>query len=130
MREIKFRGFSKETNRWYHGFGGFLNEYTKESSYEDDFTLLTESGPVVVVPESVGEYTGLKEMNGKEIYEEDILTSGYENYKVEFFEGAFNLVSSENELIDFAEFIATELVVELTILGNIYENPDLLEVSE
>lgn len=82
--------------------------------------------------------TGLKDKNGKEIFEGDILTNGIDIVDVRNHEtlGFYTLVNGrevffghETSIEEFEEDIEgfTEIA---EILGNIYENPELLEVEE
>lgn len=72
------------------------------------------------------QYTGIKDKNGKEIYEGDVLTNGdsYIKYVVEFIDSGFKARQTGNQssigLMYHQDF--------LEIIGNIYENPELLEV--
>ena len=78
------------------------------------------------------QYTGLKDKNGKEIYEGDILPYRYVVTFVDASDSA-NLgmsVGWYEQRDDFESFRQLEVGDELEVIGNIYENPELLEVSQ
>lgn len=144
MREYKFRGISIETlvgdDQWLYGFG------VHEVAYVDgrkEYWLNTESGTYMVDPETVGQYTGLTDRNGKEIYEGDILTS--EHYPFQD-EGKYNYHGVIEWIDEEASFYMTkrlankekrgisdgisqpiESIEEFEVIGNCWDNPDLLE---
>jgi len=108
MREIKFRAWYDRS--WFTDQGlenedkGFMmswNELDIHHFYDDDVKLM--------------QYTGLKDINGKEIYEGDILKSGWGYSGVVEYD-SFMFMKSEGRISDDVE-----------IIGNIYENPELLE---
>lgn len=66
MREIKFRGQRREDGKWVYG-------YVDATMYKDVVVIHSEASTHAVVPETVGQYTGLKDRNNKEIYEGDVL---------------------------------------------------------
>ena len=66
MREIKFRGKRVDNGEWVYGY--YMNRKGNQSHF-----ILNEKGNFRVHPETVGQYTGLKDKNGVEIYEDDVV---------------------------------------------------------
>lgn len=94
-----------------------------------------------VLQESVGEFTGLFDKNGKEIYEGDIINiqviSSHikdviinEKCSVVFYNGCFGMAEYgiRKEFVRFNSFV--EYLTSFEIVGNIYDNPELLTQSE
>ena len=72
------------------------------------------------------QYTGLKDKNGVEIYEGDLATDAHnEHYEVVFSDASFAVVH-EGNVIEPLNDVASEI----EIIGNIYENPDLLSLDK
>lgn len=86
MREIKFRGKSMISGEWFYGDLVRLpeNEHTLTTIFNKDV------GYREVDPDTVGQYTGFADKNGKEIYEGDILEN-YDQALVTFRDGTFKL---------------------------------------
>ena len=131
MREIKFRAWDKENNRMVNiPVGVYPNdpESTRQppdhSISSDGIIVSTESNTMVLM-----QYTGLKDKNDKEIYEGDIVRikihpSHPKLFEVYFFEGAY-CIRETNNLVGL---LGNWRKGSTEILGNIYENPELLNV--
>lgn len=124
MREPKFRGYSKETNSWHYGHGWFktdlTEEYKQEKGIEDSAILYTDGSPIECELKSMGQYTGLKGENGKEIFENDICKNmlgikGFIVFNVD--KGGYYIENKEGFF---------KLSYHLEVLGNIYEDTELI----
>jgi uncharacterized phage protein (TIGR01671 family) len=117
MREIKFRGWDIDNNKMHHDVcfmasWGFIKFGFHATSWTDS----SKAG--------IGmQYTGLKDNNGKEIYEGDILDERLK-LVIEFYMGCFGYWYLEN-FISICN--VTDIICRLKVIGNIYENPKLLE---
>ena len=129
MREIKFRGMDIKTKKWVYGsYVKCTNDgYPSAQIFHDGWDLteydsFKERTWWQVVPESVGEFTGLKEKNGKEIYDGDILSAPHEDLKphkpVKFWDAGFRCGTR------LVSYWAEE---DIEVIGNIWDNPELLE---
>ena len=126
MREIKFRGLDTE-GIWHYGF--IVRLYFSEVKKKWVLGIQKKldryaCGMMPIITESLGEYTGLDDKKGKEIYEGDIVKVGYDNLKVEW-SYYVGLKIGSIDLPTLEKKIAEGNTVE--IIGNIHENPELLE---
>lgn len=124
MREIKFRGLSL-TGDWI--YGNLDNQGNMVEIFNRDDGMFSKS---IVMPKTVGQYTGLKDKDGKEIYEGDILQSpkgGVRYVKWTDTFKVFVLVDPTGKEIpmNISDY-ATEL---MKIIGNEFENKELLKTE-
>ena len=74
-REIKFRGFNKKNRVWLYGF--YLQNRGAHFVCPDEFATGKDWDDYEIVPESLGEFAGLKDCNGHDIYEGDFVIFPY-----------------------------------------------------
>jgi uncharacterized phage protein (TIGR01671 family) len=138
MRKIKFRVWDKDSGQMFYIPSiqfGFLGSGDAEDGYPCFYGLrghsFTDQGGHVFKKENmvIQQYTGLKDIDEKEIYEGDILkwaTSLLENFKyespiiVEFIDGCFTIAGEAVGQYDAGFF---------EVIGNIYENPELIKTE-
>ena len=133
MREILFRGKTLIDNEWVIGAGVYKSE--GDTWIITDDVTRTESrgtGSDAIIPETVGQYTGLTDKNGKKIFEGDIVAGAVhwlermKNGVVAFRDGSFGLIWYRGEVEQFNPFTSM-CNVEYEVIGNIHDNPELLK---
>ena len=133
-RVIKFRGYCDIFKIWLYGFYMKLDDIIyicNSEDFEADGHHINQISdePLWVVSESVGQFTGLYDKNGTEIYEGDILQVGDSNdfdyLEVRFVRGVFAFLWNGNLDNEFPTQAPTQEWAE--VIGNIYENPELLK---
>lgn len=127
MREIKFRGFNNFNNGWI--YGSLVEIYEDCHILKEGKTFFDRH--TKVDKDSIGQYTGLKDKYGKEIYEGDIL---------EFSKGGIMYVEWND---DFKMFVLVDptgkkaslniciyATEHIKVIGNIFENKELLKTRD
>ena len=119
MREILFRGKTVCDGDWVYG-GITWNPSRKK------FFIHTDWEEAKVIPETVGQYTGLKDKNGlTKVFEGDILHTAQGNFVVRWSESICSFVAGEKERMRPCMNSGTMKYCE--VIGNIFDNPELLE---
>lgn len=150
MRTIKYRGMD-EHGCWHVGWlvgtnDGFIyiiendNGWIDDGFHDDDF-----SGCYEVLEKTIGQFTGLFDKNGKEIYEGDILrmfaninkisdpmlSNAEPKYRlttVVYDDAAFK-VTSDGKPDAVINYYCGAMVKDMEVIGNIHDNPELLKTE-
>lgn len=148
MREIKFRGKDIKTNEWV--YGGYykhlkrtpspIGDNIKDKDYQhliinsgfSDWNMPKPLNCYEVDENTVGQYTGLKDKNGKKIYEGDVIEIEYSDNSKHLCEVKwdnegkcfiFDHIKKEDDFDVFYGWFEDQLEV----IGNIYDNPELIK---
>jgi uncharacterized phage protein (TIGR01671 family) len=122
MREIKFRARHKNTGTWYSGTSE-PKSHLDYRNLEHFFGLIISN---VLDQETLCQFTGLLDKNGKEIYEGDIVDVGSGGCEV-FYNDEFSAYWVKHEKDEFYSSLIDFLADDYgEVIGNIYENPALL----
>jgi uncharacterized phage protein (TIGR01671 family) len=146
MREILFRGKRKDNGEWATAtsifeaecFGElrfYINSLSNATVYFNSDGNITRTEAELdcewleVIQETVGQFTGLTDKNGKKIFEGDFIrvhgeNGWYSDYACRWDEGNLEFgIANKTESIGLGYFAPHELV----IIGNIHDNPELLK---
>lgn len=128
MREIIFRAWDKQEKDMIYNIlplsdKTFLVENAASEKYVDVYPDMDNIPPNMF---AIMHYTGLKDKNGKEVFEEDIITHEVNNMIGVVTWGTYGFVI---ENLDRTEIIAdlSEYDYDPVVIGNVYENPELLK---
>ena len=125
-REIKFRGQIIHSREWIYGWLSSPDTIAIKSG--DDYD------DIPIIPETVGQFTGLKDKNGQDIYKDEFVESKHGDiFLVDFRKGSWVLIhkpscGSEREGTTECkwDYLYDAIILQLEIIGNIHENPNLL----
>lgn len=121
MRETLFRGKRIDNGEWVHG------QYLKrEYSGFTDNSIWTPKGTIPVKPETIGQFTGLTDKNGKKIFEGDFVRTPYGIGTIYWDEQYLHYyILFDSEDTSGSDTIDVGWSKDLEIIGNIHDNEKL-----
>lgn len=142
VRKIEFRGKRVRNGEWVYGslidgITGAVPVIVTTQNVDDSFRL--EFDYDHVYPETVGQYTGLTDKNGKRIFESDIVRyedaeadfEGYHdnvfmNIGVVYLDQWSGVTFSNRQTVEMDDLYDSETSIDAVVIGNIHDNPELL----
>lgn len=124
MREILFRGKRVDNGEWVYG----MPCATEQSGIYAIQTL--QGGIFDVIPETIGQFTGLPDKNGKKIFGGDIIQNRNDRFFIEYVVGIAGFVARAKSETDWTPCVNTGTMKHYEVIGNIHDNPELLKVGE
>jgi uncharacterized phage protein (TIGR01671 family) len=136
MREILFRGKRADNGEWLYGY--LVKHNGRCYIYYEEPDEMCQTGNWLfnndVIPESVGQYTGLTDKNGTKIFEGAIVKFGDMVGIINYNTGCYcvktnkpDWMSRNNPAVDI---VLNEYPNEIEVIGNIHDNPELLKGGE
>ena len=129
MRKILFRGKSEDNGEWVYGYYACIGKHHYILTGKLNLIGAVNFEHYLVIPETVGQFTGLYDKNGKKIFEGDTVWFGEEKER--------GVVCFDNSCARFAVRFDTFDAAfdhlysnELEIIGNVHDNPELMEGGE
>lgn len=123
-REILFRGKGFETGKWLYGSFIKTPNHAHISTNGEAFSAKVE-------PKTISQYTGLTDKNGTKIFENDILQVNYHGKEIGrvciYYKFAMYLCDIIYGDVDFDTLGMLNANYQLEVIGNVYDNPELIE---
>ena len=126
-REILFRGKDKATKKWV--YGDYTHNEGLKTHYISRNVNNTSRKAWEVDPDTIGQYTGLKDKDGNKIFEGDIVIIAEKlKTKVVYYDGAFRMQSefspTPTDTTDMG-YMMREFSVR--VIGNVHDDPELIK---
>ncbi|UVI31196.1 YopX family protein [Paenibacillus spongiae] len=140
-REIKFRGMDLQ-GRWFHGNLAILLKDLRSTGNKAGHYISNAAGApfaYAVRPETVGQYTGLKDRNGVDVYEGDIAVGEHATYSIRWDDSKAlfkarvektNTVLIRYNAFPLWQYLQDDGNCRFEIVGNIYNNPELIREEQ
>lgn len=132
IKKILFRGKRVDNGEWIEGY------FWKDIWGDNTEYIYYDGEDYEVIPETVGQYTGLTDKNGKKIFEGDIVMH-IQKYDISGVVASVGIVRWSNSygswvITDFdngrADMFLGNEAHRTEVIGNIHNNPELLEAAE
>ena len=133
------KGKRKDNGEWIYGdliidqYGKYYIHPNANAFSVNEYNLAKCIQMIEVIPETVGQCIGLKDKNGKLMFEGDVVNALFDfgmpiKSVCGFNDGAFGLLAKQHGAEHFHAFTSI-CNVKYEVIGNIYDNPELLEVE-
>ena len=130
-REILFRGKRIDTGEWIEGWyckQVFSRWPLKSCIIPSQLAEAGEISHFAIIPETVGQFTGLTDKGGKRIFEGDIIAGKIGKFVIRWSEPICGFAAGEG--LKMVPCMNQGTMKYCEVVGNIYDNPELLEVSD
>ncbi len=125
-RPIKFRAKSELTGQWI--YGDLLSQKEPPIIIEQDEKYKGDFSETTAIRESVGQFTGMLDKNGTEIYEGDIVRTGTDKLMVITWSKRFASFCIERDGWGFSHWFGEAFeATDCEVVGNIFDNSELLK---
>lgn len=120
MRQIIFRGKRVDNGEWVYGY--LVSKKYILQEYRVEYGYILPYNRFEVIPETVGQYTGINDIDDCKIFEKDIVTDkDGEIFLIMFSKNGYFVAIND----DYWEFVND--LDEIKVIGNIHDNGELLE---
>lgn len=132
MSEILFRGKRVDNGEWIYGYYLYSEKYNKHYIVDERITTTLEGKLVPqesgfikneVIPETIGQYTGLTDKNGKKIFEGDIVLLNHSKFVIKWNKHTIGFVLVPLEKDYYCEYMPINIKekIPLEVIGNIFD---------